>query len=49
LAASPGAELAGLCTIGVERRLTIAFRMLRTRVEIVTIAYAARDFESDYN
>jgi len=38
--------LPGQRTIGFERRITIAFRVLRTRVEIVTIAYAGRDFES---
>jgi toxin ParE1/3/4 len=38
--------LPGLRTIGFERRATIAFRVLRTRVEIVTIAYGGRDFES---
>jgi toxin ParE1/3/4 len=37
----------GLRTIGFERRVTIAFRVVRTRVEIVTIAYGGRDFESD--
>ncbi|HLH87750.1 MAG TPA: type II toxin-antitoxin system RelE/ParE family toxin [Xanthobacteraceae bacterium] len=37
----------GLRTIGFERRVTIAFRVLRTRVEIVTIAYGGRDFASD--
>ena len=39
--------LPGLRTIGFERWATIAFRVLRTRVEIVTIAYGGRDFESD--
>ncbi len=38
--------LPGLRTIGFERRVTIAFRVLKTRVEIVTIAYGGRDFES---
>jgi toxin ParE1/3/4 len=38
--------LAGLRTIGFERRATIAFRVLKTRIEIVTIAYGGRDFES---
>lgn len=38
--------LPGLRTIGFERRATIAFRILGTRVEIVTIAYGGRDFES---
>jgi toxin ParE1/3/4 len=37
--------LPGLRTIGFERRATIAFRVLKTRVEIVTIAYGGRDFE----
>jgi toxin ParE1/3/4 len=37
----------GLRTITLERRLTIAYRVLKTRVEIVTIAYGGRDFESD--
>lgn len=39
--------LPGLRTIGFERRVTIAFRVLKTRVEIVTIAYAGRDFEGE--
>jgi len=39
--------LPGLRTIGFERRATIAFRVLKTRVEIVTIAYGGRDFESE--
>ena len=38
--------LPGLRTIGFERRATIAFRVLKARVEIVTIAYGGRDFES---
>jgi len=38
--------LPGLRTVGFERRATIAFRVLRKRVEIVTIAYGGRDFES---
>lgn len=42
-----GDVTSGLCTITLERRLTIAYRVLKTRVEIVTIAYAGRDFESD--
>jgi toxin ParE1/3/4 len=37
----------GLRTIAFERRVTIADRVLKTRVEIVTIAYGGRDFESD--
>lgn len=35
----------GLRTVGFERRATIAFRVVRRRVEIVTIAYGGRDFE----
>jgi toxin ParE1/3/4 len=38
--------LPGLRTLGFEGRATIAFRVLRTRVEIVTIAYGGRDFET---
>ncbi len=38
--------LPGLRTIGFERRVTIAFRVLKTRVEIVTIAYGGRVFET---
>jgi toxin ParE1/3/4 len=37
----------GLRTIAFERRVTIVYRVLKTRVEIVTIAYGGRDFESD--
>jgi toxin ParE1/3/4 len=37
----------GLRTLTLERRLTIAYRIHRTEVEIVTIAYAGRDFERD--
>jgi toxin ParE1/3/4 len=37
----------GLQTIGFGRRVTIAFRILKTRVEIVSIAYGGRDFESE--
>jgi toxin ParE1/3/4 len=37
----------GLRTIGFERRVTIAFRVLESRVEIVTIAYGGRDFEGE--
>jgi toxin ParE1/3/4 len=36
--------LPGLRTIGFEGRVTIAFRVLKSRVEIVTIAYGGRDF-----
>lgn len=39
--------LPGLRTIGFERRMTIAFRVLKTEVEIITIAYAGRQFEDD--
>lgn len=39
----------GLRTIAFERRVTIAYRVLKTRVEIVTIAYGGRDFESDFS
>lgn len=39
--------LPGLRTVGFERRVTIAFRVLTTRVEIVAIAYGGRDFESE--
>jgi toxin ParE1/3/4 len=38
----------GLRTIGFERRVTIAFRVLKDVVEIVTIAYAGRDFEGEF-
>jgi len=37
--------LPGLRTIGFERRATIVYRVLKARVEIVTIAYGGRDFE----
>ena len=30
-----------------ERRVSIAFRVFKTRVEIVTIAYGGRDFENE--
>ena len=39
--------LPGLRTIGFERQVTIAFRVLKTRVEIVTIAYGGRVFETE--
>jgi toxin ParE1/3/4 len=39
--------LPGLRAIGFERRVTIAFRILKSPVEIVTIAYAGRNFEDD--
>lgn len=38
----------GLRTIAFERRVTIVYRVLKTRVEIVTVAYGGRDFESDF-
>lgn len=37
----------GLRTIGFERSATIVFRVLKTRVEIVSIAYGGRDFERE--
>lgn len=37
----------GFRTMGFERRVTIAFRVLDQIVEIVAIAYAGRDFESE--
>lgn len=37
-----------LRTIGFERRVTIAFRVLESEVEIVAIAYGGRDFEADF-
>lgn len=39
--------LPGLRIVGFERRVTIAFRVLKTWVEIVTIAYAGGDFEGE--
>jgi toxin ParE1/3/4 len=39
--------LPGLRTIGFERRATIASRVLKTQVEIVSIAYGGRDFERE--
>ena len=36
-----------LRTIGFERRVSIAFRVLDQVVEIVAIAYAGRDFEGE--
>lgn len=39
--------LPGLRVIGFERRVTIAFRVLKTRVEIVTIAHGGRQFERE--
>jgi toxin ParE1/3/4 len=38
----------GLRTIAFERRVTIVYRALKTHVEIVTVAYGGRDFESDF-
>lgn len=37
----------GLRTIGFERRATIIFRVLKTRVEIVSIAYGGQDYERE--
>ncbi len=39
--------LPGLRTIGFERRATIAYRVFDTHVEIISIAYGGRDFESE--
>jgi toxin ParE1/3/4 len=39
--------LPGLRTITMERRVTIAYRVRKTRVEIVTIAYAGGDFVAE--
>jgi toxin ParE1/3/4 len=39
----------GLRTIAFERRVTIAYRVLKTRVEIVNIAYAGRDLDSAFD
>ena len=36
----------GLRTVGFERRVTIAFRVLDRGVEIVAVAYGGREFES---
>jgi toxin ParE1/3/4 len=38
----------GLRTIAFERRVTIVYRGLKTRVEIVTVAYGGRDFEGNF-
>jgi toxin ParE1/3/4 len=38
----------GVRTIGFERRVTIAFRVLEDAVEILAVAYAGRDFEVDF-
>jgi toxin ParE1/3/4 len=37
----------GLRTIAFERRATIAYRVLKTHVEIVSVAYGGRDFEHE--
>lgn len=37
----------GLRTVGFEHRVTIIFRVLKTRVEIVSIAYGGRNFERE--
>ncbi|WP_040620579.1 type II toxin-antitoxin system RelE/ParE family toxin [Rhodovulum sp. PH10] len=37
----------GLRTVGFERRVTLAFRVLPDAVEIVAIAYAGRDFTAE--
>jgi toxin ParE1/3/4 len=37
----------GLRVVGFERRVAIAFRVLKTRVEIVSIAYGGREFERE--
>jgi toxin ParE1/3/4 len=39
--------LPGQHTVLFERRATIAFRMLKTRVEVITVAYGGRDFEGE--
>lgn len=39
--------LPGFRTIGFERRVTIGFRVLKKQVQIITIAYGGRDFESE--
>jgi toxin ParE1/3/4 len=39
--------LPGLRIISFERRVTIVFRVLKARVEIVTVAYGGRDFEGE--
>lgn len=39
----------GIRTVGFERRVTIAFRILGNVVEIVTIAYGGRDFENNFH
>jgi toxin ParE1/3/4 len=37
----------GLRVVGFERGVAIAFRVLKTRVEIVSSAYGRRDFEPE--
>ena len=37
----------GLRTVAFERRVTIVYRVLKSRVDIVTVVYGGRDFESD--
>ena len=37
----------GIRVIGFERRVSIAFRVLNEAVEIVSIAYAGREFEGE--
>jgi toxin ParE1/3/4 len=39
--------LPGFRTIGFERRVTIGFRVFKKQVQIITIAYGGRDFESE--
>jgi toxin ParE1/3/4 len=39
----------GLRTIAVERRVTVAYRVSKTRVEIVTVTYGGRNFERDFS
>ena len=38
----------GIRTVGFERRATIVFRTSATDVEILTIAYGGRNFETDF-
>ena len=40
--------LPGLRVVGFERRVSIAFRVLETQVEIVSIAYGGREFEGEF-
>ncbi|MDB5618778.1 MAG: uncharacterized protein JWQ24_3016 [Tardiphaga sp.] len=39
--------LPGLRMLPFERRVTIAYRVLKTRVEIISIAYGGRDLERE--